>query len=228
MDIAARRYVDLAGERIRLSLQAELRKLRIPIVSPAIYAAHKREMVHEYRTGIYVLLGPILYALSSLHFFLRKHQTLARWTPLLCTLLIIGSAAAAVAASMFGYDVLPFVLLFFATAVPSIVFWIYCELASTFGSGYISICPFEFQAATFIWERHSIDPNDKSQLSYFAVPEHLHAQARRASLIDGVQIEVERFYTDPLLFAVRKHLFSTERICIGGWDTGKPAIDNAR
>lgn len=224
MDIAAR-LDGQTGRKHVSSLSAELSELRIPIISPAAYNTHKREMVRENRSGIYVLLGPILYAFSSFHFFLRQHQALARWLPLFCALLVVGSGAEVLAAFVLGYNPQPFVLLFFATAVPSVLFFAYCEAVSRFSSGF-PFYAYDFEAATFIWERHTIDPNYQPSITYFKVPERLRARARRAGLIDGVQIEVERFYTDPLLFAVRRRFFFKERICIGGWDTGKPEIDN--
>jgi hypothetical protein len=226
MDIALKGYDHVTGERHAPSLRATFALLHIPIISSSLARQHKREMIDDSRVGIYRVLGPIFYALSSFLDLISRSDRRFGIVALCMAVTIVASTVLAFALPYFGLSNTYFIVLAIAGTVASVTLIVYGSIASFALSGF---SPFsqEFGLAATIWERHEVDPFDPASLLLYRVPEHLHGRMRKAAAIDGVRVHVERFKFDPLVVATREHFLYTETVYIGGWDTGKPAIDNA-
>lgn len=226
MDIALRNYARVKQSMRSSSLQAMLTLLHIPIISTSLAREHKREMVSDSRVGIYRVLGPILYVLSSfLDFLTRKEGRLELFSLFLVALIGV-STAISVTLPFLGINNSYFVIAAMVSVAMAVGLVMY-GMVVTFALSSFSLFSQEFGLASSIWERNTVDPYDPVALVLYRIPEHLHERMRRAAAIDGVRVHVESFNFDPLIVVTYDHLLYTETVYIGGWDTGKDAIDKA-
>jgi hypothetical protein len=225
-------FVFLAHERSP-DLATALRELSIPVLRKDVVAAHKRDMVRMRRTGIFLLIGPLIYLFEKTLFAVfwgdsRRPVETAEPLDILGALATLGSralvrlcAAAALAITLVataGYiaGALPPGSLFGVAAC--ILFWVllcYAVAAAVYlpVMSFVHIVAFlrgtdhafELAQARATWERRLItDRHAKSLTEHFRVPERLHGRVQRLSALPDAEVHVEEFLWDPFLVVTRR------------------------
>ncbi len=213
-----------------LPLDAQLEALGIPVLPRAEVGAHKRTMVQESRIGLYKLVGPLMYLLSSIFLpslmlnneWLKRYAAAGASTFVACVIM-------AFVAPVFGLPALPFVAAAGSIAGAVILLVSYIVLFAIVEARHPLFLPSDtpFMKAASVWMRMQVMAFDADSLTRYRIPAHLHARARAASSLSGARVYVESFGLDPFLVLTLTDGVVTRTRYIAAWDTGNPHFDNA-
>jgi hypothetical protein len=203
------------AQPLKLSLQDELQAWGVDVIPATVVHKHMRDTIAKHRVGVYVHLGPLVYAMSLIHNAIVSNQRYA--------MLIIGSL------------LVPPIVSFIAALMGILWAWPVFVFASVFIItltifDYVVIDrgkpPSDFLKAAMIWSRVTIETQTLQQLRSWGIPDHLMPRVQRAGWVSGVRVRKLRFGPDPIIEVSRTGFFFVERVHIGGWETGVPEIDN--
>lgn len=219
---------DIAEVGTPLSLDAQLEALGIPVLPHREVRAHKRKLVQESRIGLYKLVGPFMYLLSSIIVHLVQAGEHLKQYVVVTALAFVACVVMAFIAPLLGLPVLPFSIAAWAIVGTVVVLGAYLFSFAIVEANHPLYLPTDnaFMSAATVWVRTEIKAFDAESLKRYGVPEHLLRRAQAAGSLPGAHVHVDEFKLDPfLVLTVRNGLIKHTRY-IGAWDTHNPLLDN--
>ena len=219
---------DIAEVGTPLSLDAQLEALGIPVLPHREVRAHKRKLVQESRIGLYKLVGPFMYLLSSIIVHLVQAGEHLKQYVVVTALAFVACVVMALIAPLLGLPVLPFSIAAWAIVGTVVVLGAYLFSFAIVEANHPLYLPTDnaFMSAATVWVRTEIKAFDAESLKRYGVPEHLLRRAQAAGSLPGAHVHVDEFKLDPfLVLTVRNGLIKHTRY-IGAWDTHNPLLDN--
>ncbi|HQU07831.1 MAG: hypothetical protein B7X04_01105 [Parcubacteria group bacterium 21-54-25] len=210
-------------------LQNRVKALGVPILPREVVEEHKAHMVQACRPGVFGFIGPavrgVMWLLVLLAGFLpeivwRRYRTNEFPQPVLFGSLLLVLVLPPLAAWMVGLPAWP--MFFFTLILAQLALYGLFRFVSSRHRTNVSTSYWEAICVTVAGRNATVKVG-----SLPVIPAKLRRRAERVRTIPGTRLVIERFRDDPLIAVERGRWPFVERVYIGAWDTGCPALDNA-